>query len=62
MIGLGPMAVLLLLLWLGAPGFFAAAFAVALMVIVTGAMARTRWRMRRTGCFGAAISRNASTS
>jgi len=52
MIGLGPMAVLLLLLWLGTPSFFAAAVAVSLMVIATGAMAEDALADAADGLFG----------
>jgi len=51
-IGLGPMAVLLGLEWLNVPHFFAAALAVAAMVIVTGAMAEDALADAADGLFG----------
>ncbi len=52
-IGLGPAAILLGLEWLGAPHLFAAAVAVAGMVLVTGAMAEDALADAADGLFGA---------
>jgi adenosylcobinamide-GDP ribazoletransferase len=51
-IGVGPAAVLLGLEWLGVPHYFAAALAVAAMVIVTGAMAEDAFADAADGLFG----------
>lgn len=51
-IGAGPVAVLLALEWLNAPHFFAAAAAVACLVIVTGAMAEDALADAADGLFG----------
>lgn len=51
-IGVAPVAMLLLLEWFGAPTFFAAAMAVALMVILTGAMAEDAAADAADGLFG----------
>jgi adenosylcobinamide-GDP ribazoletransferase len=53
-IGLGPAAVLLALEWLNVPHYFAAAVAVAALVIVTGAMAEDALADAADGLFGAA--------
>ncbi len=52
MIGAGPAIVLLALLWLGTPPLFAAAVAVALTVVVTGAMAEDALADAADGLFG----------
>ena len=51
-IGLAPVAVLALCGWLALPGLFAAAFAVALWVLVTGAMAEDGLADAADGLFG----------
>ena len=51
-IGAAPVAVLLGLEWVGTPHFFAAALAVAVMVIVTGAMAEDAVADAADGLFG----------
>ena len=51
-IGAGPAALLLGLEWLNVPHYFAAALAVALMVIVTGAMAEDALADAADGLFG----------
>jgi adenosylcobinamide-GDP ribazoletransferase len=51
-IGLGPAALLLGLEWLGVPHYFAATFAVAALVIVTGAMAEDAFGDAADGLFG----------
>jgi adenosylcobinamide-GDP ribazoletransferase len=52
-IAAGPVAVLLAFDWLGAPNLFSAVVAVALMVIVTGAMAEDALADSADGLFGA---------
>lgn len=51
-IGIPPVAVLLLLEWLGVPTFYAAAFAVGVLVIVTGAMSEDALADAADGLFG----------
>jgi adenosylcobinamide-GDP ribazoletransferase len=51
-IGLVPIAVLLILEWIGVPTFFAAAFAVAALVTVTGAMSEDALADSADGLFG----------
>jgi adenosylcobinamide-GDP ribazoletransferase len=51
-IGIPPVAVLLILEWIGVPTFFAAVIAVATMVIVTGAMAEDALADAADGLFG----------
>jgi adenosylcobinamide-GDP ribazoletransferase len=51
-IGVIPVAVLLILEWLGTPTFFAAAIAVGAMVIVTGAMSEDALADAADGLFG----------
>jgi adenosylcobinamide-GDP ribazoletransferase len=51
-IGIPPVALLLLLEWAGTPTFFAAALAVALMVVVTGAMPEDALADAADGLFG----------
>jgi adenosylcobinamide-GDP ribazoletransferase len=51
-IGLVPVATLLLLEWIGTPTFFAATFAVAALVIVTGAMSEDAFADAADGLFG----------
>jgi adenosylcobinamide-GDP ribazoletransferase len=51
-IGAGPVAVLLALEWLGTPHLFSAALAVAVMVIVSGAMAEDAIADAADGLFG----------
>ena len=51
-IGLVPVAVLLLLEWIGVPTFFAATLAVAALVIVTGAMSEDALADSADGLFG----------
>jgi adenosylcobinamide-GDP ribazoletransferase len=53
-IGLGPVAVLLALEWLNVPHLFAAAVAVAAMVVVTGGLAEDALADAADGLFGAA--------
>ncbi|MBI4921006.1 MAG: adenosylcobinamide-GDP ribazoletransferase [Devosia nanyangense] len=53
-IGAGPVAVLLALEWLGTPHLFSAALAVAVMVIVSGAMAEDAIADAADGLFGGA--------
>ena len=52
MIGLGPALALLALLLAGVPGYFAAALAAALLVIVTGAMSEDALADAADGLFG----------
>ena len=51
-IGIPPVALLLLLEWFGAPTFFAATMAVALMVVITGAMTEDAVADASDGLFG----------
>jgi adenosylcobinamide-GDP ribazoletransferase len=51
-VGIPPVALLLLLEWAGTPTFFAAAMAVGLMVIVTGAMSEDALADAADGLFG----------
>lgn len=51
-IGLVPAVVLLLLEWMGVPTFFAAAMAVAVMVVISGAMAEDAIADAADGLFG----------
>lgn len=51
-IGLLPAALLMGLLWLGVPGYFAAALAVAALVVCTGAMAEDAIADAADGLFG----------
>jgi adenosylcobinamide-GDP ribazoletransferase len=51
-IGLVPVAVLLILEWVGVPTFFAAAFAVGVLVLVTGAMSEDALADAADGLFG----------
>jgi adenosylcobinamide-GDP ribazoletransferase len=51
-IGIPPVALLLILEWAGTPTFFAAVMAVALMVIVTGAMSEDALADAADGLFG----------
>jgi adenosylcobinamide-GDP ribazoletransferase len=51
-IGVPPVAVLLILEWAGTPTFFAAVVAVALMVVVTGAMSEDALADAADGLFG----------
>ncbi len=51
-VGIPPVALLLLLEWAGTPTFFAAALAVALLVIVTGAMSEDALADAADGLFG----------
>lgn len=49
---IGPALVLLLLLWLGTPSFFAATIAIALIVIINGGMAEDALADSADGLFG----------
>jgi adenosylcobinamide-GDP ribazoletransferase len=51
-VGIPPVALLLLLEWAGAPTFFAATMAVALLVIITGAMSEDAVADAADGLFG----------
>ena len=51
-VGLIPVAVLLLLEWVGVPTFFAATLAVAVLVIITGAMSEDALADSADGLFG----------
>lgn len=51
-IGMAPVVVLLLLRWMGVPTFFAAAMAVGILVIVTGAMSEDALADAADGLFG----------
>lgn len=51
-IGLGPVLLFLVLRWMDVPGFFAAALAVAALIVVTGAMSEDALADAADGLFG----------